>query len=454
MLVSWGLVRPTAGSGVDGKRPSSGVSVTGQQRLTDGFPRQWSGPPPRIGLFGDFSTGKSSVANLLLGRNLLPTAVLATTRRPTVMRYAPELQIEAIGRDGTREITSPDAMTALSREGISRFEIGLPSALLLHFELLDTAGFADPYQDDGQTQEVVDEVDICIWCTLATQAWRLSEQQTWLGLPPRLQSNSILVATHADNLMRDRDLQRVKTRLQQETGRLFASVVLLAVPDAMRARGAEDLIADPKLWRTSGGESLLAAMQSSISNLADIPQNDAGLKGKTDGRTEEKPAAGGSDQKAADIAAGSVPLSSSSVDELGHLEVRVFLLKVMAAVPSCLTAAWIDLDTHRILHCSGVDAEEMAASPSLGPAISNLFQGDNVQLIEKLFKSARGLDQEQGHYFKEIALIATDCLGIMVRSPSRADRALVVVADKTGNFGLALATVRELLTSSTAATLS
>jgi Dynamin family len=443
---------------IGGSLPGFGVSMMGPQRLTDGFPLQWSGPLPRIGLFGEFSAGKSSIANLLFGREVLPTAVLSSTRRPTVVRYAPELQIAAINHDGSREMVSPDAMAALSREDISGFDIGLPNTLLRHVELLDTAGFADPYQDNRRTLEVVDSVDICIWCTLATQAWRRSEQQTWLGLPSRLRSSGILVATHADNLTRARDLQRVKARLQREAGQQFASIVLLAVPDAIRARGAEDLVADPVLWRASGGENLLTAMRHAVSNLAHLRQQDAGEDRKTDQNDEKEKAAPGSvEQKVADIAVGSgsrqfgpPSASNPSVAELGDLEVQAFLLKVMAKVPLCRSAAWIDLKTRRIMHCNGLNAEEMTESPSLGLAISDLFQGDNVQKIESLFKRARGLSADEHHYFQEIVIVARDCLSIMLRSPSRADRALVVVTDKAVSLGLVLTTTRGLLVSSAA----
>jgi len=438
----------------------------GPQRLTESFPRQWSGPLPRIGLFGEFSAGKSSIANLLLGREVLPTAVLASTRRPTVVHYAPELQIEAVNHDGSREVVSPDAMAALSREDISRFDIGLPSALLRHVELLDTAGFADPYQDNRRTLEVVDSVDICIWCTLGTQAWRRSEQQTWLGLPSRLRSNSILVATHADNLTRARDLKRVKVRLQRETEQLFGSIVLLAVPDAMRAMGAEDLVADPELWRTSGGENLLAAIRHAVSNLPHLRQKDAGLDhraNETDAReadeTDERERAvpGRIEQEVADVAvrtrsSGSrAPLASNpSIAELDDQEAQVFLLKVMATVPLCLSAAWIDLKKRRIMYFNGLNAEEIIESPSLGLAISDLFQGENVQRIGRLFKRARGLSVDENHYFQEIVIVARDCLSIMLRSPSRADRALVVVTDKAVSLGLVLTTTRGLLISSAA----
>jgi hypothetical protein len=434
------------------------------QRLTDGFLRQWSGPLPRIGLFGEFSAGKSSVVNLLLGRDLLPAAVLSSTRRPTMVRYAPELSIEAIGSDGVRRSVPRETM-ALSRADIGGFEIGTPGPLLRHMELLDTAGFADPYQDSQRTLDIVDGVDICIWCTLATQAWRDSEQKTWLGLPQRLRDRGILVATHADNLTRARDLQRLRARLQREAGDKFAAIVLLAVPDAMRAQGDSDLIADGELWRSSGGADLLAAIQRAAAGLAAVRKQETSAARKE--RVEQDrlalsalaapagtaspappPPSPPQPSPLAPPAAAAAPTALPAHPD--DPRARAFLLKVLDDVPSCLSALWIDLEARRVLDCCGAGADEIAASGSLGVAVTNFFQGDKVQTFERHFKHVRGMDDDDRHYFKEIVLVAPACLGIMFRIPWRGDRALVVVTDKASSVGLVLTTTRTLLASAAA----
>lgn len=52
-------------------------------------------------IVGEFSTGKSSLINSLLGESLLPTAREETTALPTFIEYAPELRIELLNNDGT-----------------------------------------------------------------------------------------------------------------------------------------------------------------------------------------------------------------------------------------------------------------------------------------------------------------------------------------------------------------
>jgi hypothetical protein len=476
--------------------PETDGSEMAPQRLTDGFPRQQAGRRLlRVGLFGEFSTGKSSLANLLLGGDVMPTAVLANTRRPTMASYAPQFGIEAIHQDGSRTAIAADAMGALAREDIRRFDLGMPSELLRFVKLLDTAGFADPYQDTRQTLQVADEIDICIWCTLATQAWRESEQRTWRSLPARLRISSILVVTHIDNIVNDRDRERLESRLRRETGGLFGEIVPLSVLDAMRARGANDIITDPKLWQSSGGARLLAAMRVAVANLQggaaesgahQIAVSRAAVLAKAVVRKAEvapPPRKAGSSKvelpKAESSKAGSasvqLPGIETGKDEPKTRElttappgsaaaaspviaraaltpspdstVRPFLRKVVATVPSCLSAAWVDLTERQVTQYANAGTPDAIELP-LAAAVANMFQGEHVQRIEAMFKASRPGQIQDHHYFKEIVVIGQDYLSIMLRNPAQHNRALIIATDMETSLGLVLTTVRGLMNAS------
>lgn len=421
-----------------------------------GFQRSWSGPLPCLAVFGEFSAGKSSIINLLLGHDMLPTAVLSSTHRPTYVRHAPNLQFGAIFEDGTRKPISPDAVKTLQREDISYFDIGMPNELLLDIELLDTPGFADPYQDTKRALDVVENVDICIWCTLATQAWRQSERQTWLSLPERFRTNGILVVTHIDTLAHRDEHQRVRSRLEREVRDLFGDIVLLAVPEAMRARQADGQIGDPKLWQDSGGKALATALQRAVIQHGKTPKQHARFNDVKEAPRAESgvaptspapPAAASravapQGMEAAASAASAVPLNPVAAAEL-----QIFLVRTIQDVPACLAAAWIDLTGRRVLQLHGVDLNDVTGPPSLGEAIADLFQGGHVRTIEGLFKRARGMPKDERHYFQEIIIIADEYVGVLLRDQSRGDRGLVVVCDKAVNLGMALTRVRGLLAS-------
>jgi hypothetical protein len=391
---------------------------------------------------------------------------------------------------GDRELISPDAIKTLPREDISHFDIGMPSDLLRRIEVLDTPGFADPFHDPERTLDVIESADFCIWCTLATQAWRQSERQIWLSMPARLRTNGILVVTHTDTLAHRREQQRVRTRLKREAGDLFGDIVLVAVPDAMRAMQADGRIADPDLWRASGGAALVTALQEAAVNCrkahgekrgagldetgedapwtkigpgsAQIDSTTPKLRAQTSTSTVAAPAS--TSTVLAQESASTIPAQASTStaeastdaaptrgaseivpDPAEAAELQPFLARVMETVPACLAAAWIDLAGRKVLQLRWPDTDQTAEAATLGEAITELFQGGNVPRIEELFRRSRGLTDSERRYFQEIVIITEDCVGILLRVRSRVDRVLVVVSDRTVNLGMVLARARSLV---------
>jgi hypothetical protein len=422
-----------------------------------------SGPLPRLALCGEFSAGKSSIVNLLLGCDMLPTSVLSSTRRPTHLRYAPSLQIEAISETGQREPVSPGTISLLSREDISHFDVGMPAEFLRHVELLDTPGFADPFHDHHSTLDAVEGTDICIWCTLATQAWRESERQTWLSLPSHFRGDGILVVTHVDTLANSGEQGRVRSRLEREAGDLFGDIVLLAVPDAVRAVQAGNRIADPGLWQDSGGSALVAALEKVVTGYhaargkrirgaAAMPWIGLGFEpgSVAESRPAEPAMAAAPRNGGAPDAPSSAPEPPAEAAPVPASESDRFLARVMETVPACLATTWIDLARQQLLlfrekEPNKAGAADTQVSAVLGEAITDLFQGANVSKIEAAFRMARGLSEHELHYFKEIFIMTEDCVGVFLRSASRPDRVLAVVTDKTVNLGMVLSRARSLM---------
>jgi hypothetical protein len=424
------------------------------------------GPVPRLVLCGEFSAGKSSIVNLLLGCDMLPTAVLPSTRRPTYLRYSRDVRIEAILEKGGREPVSPDAIKSVVREDISHYEIGMPNALLRYIEVLDTPGFADPFHDPARTLDVIESADICVWCTLATQAWRESERQTWLSLPARFRSSGLLVVTHVDTLANAGEHQRVRARLQREAGDLFGDIVFLAVPDAMRARRDDGQVVDAGLWRSSGGSALVATLQKlAIEHLKVRGESESDSTGQaaailqvsTGRASDDSPVSSDAISTAIstpDVASTRAVRRTSASgtardpsDRSTGVQPEIFLAKTAEAVPACLAVAWIDLDGREVLVFHGHEPAVTVDTGPVGDAIADLFQGPNIVRIEQLFRRSRGMPDGQSHYFREIFIITDDCLGVFIRSESRTDRALVIVTDKSANLGMVIARARRAMKS-------
>ncbi len=220
--------------------------------------------PPRIVLLGEFNTGKSTIVNALIGRDVLPTSIHANTRVPLLVHYSerPSLMLEC--RDHVRHRFDDAALALLRAGGGSMLHVGLPVAVLKSFELIDTPGLASGMmRPDDHVVSACRRAHIAIWCTSATQAWKASEQAVWLGLPHRLKRQGLLVATQADGLNTARDRERLEARLRMETAGRFAGLVLLAAAEADDVRRAPEQPDYAARWEACGGlalESQLNAM--------------------------------------------------------------------------------------------------------------------------------------------------------------------------------------------------
>jgi hypothetical protein len=168
--------------------------------------------PLRVAILGESNSGKSSLANLILGNVTLPTLPVANTRLPTLLQYASTPYANALYTNGERFALS--ASGNASPEAIVRIEVGLPSETLRWIEILDFPGSANPLFPTDLLAVLRHGIDAAIWATVATQAWRETERTAWLGLPPRIRSRGILAVTHCDLIASGEDLKRLRARLE------------------------------------------------------------------------------------------------------------------------------------------------------------------------------------------------------------------------------------------------
>jgi len=168
--------------------------------------------PIRLAILGESNSGKTSLANLIVGGVTLPAPPIANTRLPTLLQYAQVPFVRALYAGGTRLALSPADDVRL--ENIIRLEVGLPSQTLRWLEILDFPGGANPLFPTVTPSMLQHGTDSAIWTTVATQAWRSSEQLAWMELPPRIRSRGLLAVTHCDLIAREEDFKRLNARLE------------------------------------------------------------------------------------------------------------------------------------------------------------------------------------------------------------------------------------------------
>lgn len=119
------------------------------------------------------------------------------------------------------------------------------------------------------------------------------------------------------------------------------------------------------------------------------------------------------------------------------------LAKAVANVPECLAGGYVDLTTGMLLSLKTVDSHPRDVIDLVAAATADLFQGQNVAMIEALFKRARGLPEDNGHhYFQEIIINSDNLVHLFLRGKRYPDYVMVLVCRKSANLGMALTKAR------------
>lgn len=216
---------------------------------------------PRIAIMGEFSAGKSTLSNLLLGERALPEKVTATRLPPIWMVHgsAAPYRVDA---DGNTHPVVRERLEDVPLEETLYVRLCFEAEVLEHCDLIDFPGISDPNMGSEVWERMLGEVDGVLWCTHATQAWRQSEAAVWEMIPEDVRQNSLLLITRFDKLITDSDRMRVRQRVAKETAGLFAGIHPISLTQALAAEAGD------ALWDSSGADGFYAAFVATIERIA------------------------------------------------------------------------------------------------------------------------------------------------------------------------------------------
>jgi hypothetical protein len=196
---------------------------------------------PKIALLGEFSSGKSTLANVLLGRVSSPVRVTATQVPPIWYTYG-EGDPVVLDSEGHESVIGLDEIASVAVEGTQFVRVFLRAPILERLDFIDMPGSSDPNMSPDVWNAILPQADAVIWCTPATQAWRQSEAAIWDEVDPDVQERSILLVTRIDKVLSDADRARLMKRMRRETTGtfrdIFAADLLSATRDLETAAGA------------------------------------------------------------------------------------------------------------------------------------------------------------------------------------------------------------------------
>lgn len=228
---------------------------------------------PRIAIMGEFSSGKSTLCNVLMGARPLLEKVTATQLPPVWISYGPD-DAYTMGLDGVAYDLDLKDLEQVSLETTEHVRIHMKSDILRYCDLIDMPGISDPSMSPEVWERMAYLADGVLWCTHATQAWRQSESGVWNSFPQKMRRNSLLLITRFDKILGDADKGKVLKRVVQEVDGLFAEVFPVSLLKAMKAGD------DETMWVDSGAQAFTTALFDIIHRLIDEGAPEAGEQDK------------------------------------------------------------------------------------------------------------------------------------------------------------------------------
>jgi hypothetical protein len=121
------------------------------------------------------------------------------------------------------------------------------------------------------------------------------------------------------------------------------------------------------------------------------------------------------------------------------------LTKAQQSIPECVATGYVDMSTGMLLGVKTVDSHPQEVLDLVAAATADLFQGQSVTSIEKLFRKSRGQSEDGNHYFREIIVFSENLIHVFLRSKKKTDQAVVFICRGSANIGMVLTKSRQSL---------
>lgn len=120
----------------------------------------------------------------------------------------------------------------------------------------------------------------------------------------------------------------------------------------------------------------------------------------------------------------------------------IALANTQKNVPECVAVGYVDMKTGMLLGVKTVDSHPQEVLDLVAAATGDLFQGNNVATIEKLFRQSRGVKEDGTHYFQEIIVNSDNLVHVFLRCKKNQDMVVVTVCRVSANLGMVLSKTR------------
>ncbi len=216
--------------------------------------------PLTIAIMGEFSAGKSTFVNALLGEAVAPMGVLPTTTTINVFRRGPGGGARVHWRDGRISTLAPDevqkflhSLDTVAAARIRHVEIERVGGRMGDAAVVDTPGLnaLDPYHEQV-AREFLDEADAVVWLFSATRSGAASEVGMLASL--RASGRQVLGVLNKVDTLDAAEQAELAKYLRDQLGEVLVDVVPVRAREALEFRTGAN----------SGGTDPFAAVEEAL----------------------------------------------------------------------------------------------------------------------------------------------------------------------------------------------
>ena len=191
--------------------------------------------PPLIAVIGQFSSGKSTFLNALLGQDILPSGLTPVTAKAVRLKFAkiPLLSVKFI--NGSESLLTSSDLTELNKLGeqVSGMTLYAPSEILKEINFIDTPGLNSLRDaDTKETKNTLKKVSGAIWLSLANNAAKASELESIKEILKANDLKAICLINQKDKLSEE-ELESLLKHARQTYGELFEDIIAISSKQAL-----------------------------------------------------------------------------------------------------------------------------------------------------------------------------------------------------------------------------
>lgn len=232
--------------------------------------------PMKIAIIGQFSSGKSTFLNALLGQEILPSGITPITAKICHIVYGNDYALELHYKNGniaTKPLYYMNEVSVAENAKIAFYKLYAPLELLKSMSFLDTPGFNSQNQSDTDTTNaVLESVDGIIWLTLIDNVGKQSEKEIINAHIRRYASKSLCVLNQKDRLKNEDEINTSLEYAKKAFSGLFEDIIAISAKNALQSYSHNNELNAEKageLLLDSNIQSVVAFLQTHITPLAE-----------------------------------------------------------------------------------------------------------------------------------------------------------------------------------------